>query len=165
MRVEQHRRSGRQFVTGPGRIESACHGNGLDDAIAAPRVTVRLLVPVQLHRRQLDQARYAGHVLLRLIDEHADSRDERRQLRDNGTRALGVDEPRARGPEHEPDRIRAKLGGQPGVFQPSHATDLHPRSHQASLGSRRILADCVSSWRAAPGSGCAISRSPTRNAS
>ena len=68
------------------------------------------LVAVQLHGVERHQRRHAVDVVRRLIDEHADRSDVRRQRRGDRPRArAGSMIARAARPEDEPDRRRAEL--------------------------------------------------------
>ena len=159
VRVEQHGDVGRERrATACDAKSSPSTGDRLDHAAcsardSSPASRRRGAAP----RRAPTLAAIARDVVRRLIDEHADGRHERRQRRDDRARLR-----QARRSAGCPARRRSR----------SRRRRAPPRARASS--SRRDAADLDpvmralpprSSRSAAPGSGCAISRSPTRNAS
>ena len=138
----------------------------------------RRFVAVQLHGAEPHQARDAVHVVERLIHEHADRRDERRQRRDDRARAVRIDEARAVRPEDEPERAGARPRPPPRAsssrVMPQIFTSID-RVRALGFGTRTFARACVplcpragrpraSCASAAPGSAAVMNRSPIRNA-
>ena len=137
------------------RIESVADRNGLDHR---SHQRLRELPPTHCRaaaRRRAARRRRLAHLLGALIDEHSDAHDcAAAALRRSRRAHCGCDETRALRPEDEPDGRRAEIRRQQCILDACDAADLDPRGH-----------DALNSRSAAPGSGCAIKRSPTRNAS
>src|SRR5947199_9177554 len=116
----------------------------------APAVD-RVLVAVELHRREADLRRDALDQITRRIDEHADERRPGHGFRDRPG-ACHVDVARAAGPEIEAEKVRARADRGARVLGRADAADLHLHRHASH------------SARAAPGSGRSMNASPTRTA-
>src|SRR5207244_2614733 len=116
----------------------------------APAVD-RVLVAVELHRREADLRRDALDQITRRIDEHADERRPGHGFRDRPG-ACHVDVARAAGPEIEAEKVRARADRGARVLGRADAADLHLHGHASH------------SARAAPGSGRSMNASPTRTA-
>ena len=110
------------------------------------------VVAVQLHGLQVRFIRCGFYLVAPGVDEHADSGHRRQQRVHNRPRPKRRDRARARRPEDEADRRRAEAHGQPGVFRPRDAADLHDHAAPPAEQGRQCR----------PGSGVVINRSPMR---
>ena len=95
------------------------------------------------------RGRYGVHVVQRLVDENANGRDERRQLRRDRARAVRIDEARALRPEHEADRARAGRDRRLRILQPCDAADFYDHGRSTFDVRRSSLAGVRSSASAA----------------
>src|SRR4051812_31659132 len=118
-----------------------------------PVENLRPLVAMELHRCEPRNVSDRVHAVALFVDEHTDSRDERRQRPHDVTGAFRVDVTGAPGPEDEPDGRCSVLDGSPRIAFPGDPADLHEHG---------TLPRSIAS--AAPGSASVMNRSPIRNA-
>src|SRR4051812_36590872 len=129
-------------------------GDRLEHRRGEPRRVLRRLVAMELHDAEPHEAGDTTYVVHGLIHEHADSRDKRRQRRSNRPRSVRIDEPRAVGPEDEPDRPRARIDSGHRVLTTRDAANLyhHPADSKSTAPQRTrwtqtsVLVICEPQW-------------------
>src|SRR5581483_5602684 len=129
------------------------------------------LAPVELHRPEPALLDDRGHVGGRVVPEHADRTDERRQRPDDRRHGRGRDEPRRALDEDEPEGVGPRLRRPEGVVEVRDAADLdadHRRGGAAApspaAAARRASPRPRSSPSLAAGSPLRESDSPTSTA-
>src|SRR4029450_5569346 len=153
VRVEQHGHLRRQTLD-RGETESLANGQRLDERQRRGTELRGVFIAMELHG--VDAGTCGGLEDIRggLIHEHANPRDECRQAVGDRADGVGGHGAGAAWPEDEAQRPRAELHRQQRVRTAADSADLDA-CHTAT--PRRAFS-------AAPGSGWAINRSPTRKA-